>query len=408
MKISALKSEIFLISLAIFCLKLCHLDWRTTKIIFNVVDTKHRHLVFDNFHPCWVIVYSIGKLAGAYFFGKLTQSLNYFKIMRYICLTYLVSSFLILIVLVSGQDFYASYKMLYFIRFLTALPYYVLPILSAMYLFDRYPPSQHILIAVSIIFAFFFSGLVFRLLISNFSDKYMIIYCVFAAIIPCSVFRIYTYVEKYAVQYSSHSKKIEKSSPLSFVEKLNCAFIAVGWSLSNSYGHYFLVPYAKNICIINIYPIGGLSMRYFGQIFGALLAIPICRKFGALKTLNVSLCCLFVFGVSIACVGLTKQIFFLAHSVFGFLSVSVYVSILVVLYSYYYNPSNLFAVVFLFAVGASTTMLICFGVSAFLSPTDFLFAGKFVLIACGLLCFIGANATQSQKKAIMYDKKLAA
>jgi hypothetical protein len=37
-----------------------------------------------------------------------------------------------------------------------------------------------------------------------------------------------------------------------------------------------------------------------------------------------------------------------------------------------------------------------------------LFAGKFVLIACGLLCFIGANATQSQKKAIMYDKKLAA
>ena len=102
--------------------------------------------------------------------------------------------------------------------------------------------------------------------------------------------------------------------------------------------------------------------------------------------------------VSIACVGLTKQIFFLAHSVFGFLSVSVYVSILVVLYSYYYNTRNLFAVVFLFAVGASTTMLICFGVSAFLSPTDFLFAVKFVLIACGLLCFIGANATQSQKK----------
>ncbi len=408
MKISALKSEIFLISLAIFCLKFGNLDWRPSKIIFNVVDTKHRYLVFDNFYPCWFIAGSIGKLVGAYFFGKLTQSLNYFKIMRYICLTYLVSSFLILIVLVSGQDFYASYKMLYFLRFLTALPYYVLPILSAMYLFDRYPASQHILIGASIIFAFFFSGIVFRLLINSFANHYIIIYCVFVAIIPYSVFRIYTYVEKYAVQYPSHSKKIEKSSPLSFVEKLNCTFIAVGWSLSNSYRKYFLISYAKNVCIINIYPFGGLSTRYFGQIFGALLAVPICRKFGALKTLNVSLCCLFVFGVSIACVGLTKEIFFLAHSVFGFLSVSIYVSILVVLYSYYYNASSLFAVLFLFAVGSSTTVLICFGVSAFLKPTDFLYAGMFVLIACGLLCFIGANATQSQKKAIMYDKKLAA
>jgi len=144
------KLEIFLISLAIFCQCFSYVDWYFIKTIFDVVDTKQAHLVIDVFLPYWLIVHSSGKLAGAYCFGKLLQQ-NYFKIMRYITLTFLGAVVLILIVLLREQDFYSSYRTLYPLCFLTSMPFYALPIISSIYLFDRHPPSQHILIGTSII-----------------------------------------------------------------------------------------------------------------------------------------------------------------------------------------------------------------------------------------------------------------
>jgi hypothetical protein len=59
-----------------------------------VVDAKYAHLVLDDFLPLWFMIYFIGKLLGAYCFGKMAQSFNYFKIVRFISFMYFVVEFL--------------------------------------------------------------------------------------------------------------------------------------------------------------------------------------------------------------------------------------------------------------------------------------------------------------------------
>ncbi len=372
-----------------------------------MVDAKHAHLVLNDFLPFWLIVYFIGKLTGAYCFGKMTQSLNYFKIMRFISFIYLAAVFLVLIVLVRGQDFYSSYQTLYCACFLTSLPFYALTILSAMYLFERHPPSQHILIGTSILFAIFSARFLFRLLMNTVPHEHIKFACVFAGIITCLSLFIYAYVERHSVQSLPYARTIQKPSSFSFVQKLNCAFIATGWNLGFSYHYYFLAPYMKNIYVINYYRIGGTSICYVAQLLSLLPSVAICKKFGVLKTLTVSLMCMLVLGTSIPFMSLTNESFFLLQCVLGFFSAGVFAPILMLLYSYYQNTKNLFATTFWFAVGATISTLIFSFVHYFTKSLNFTFGGMLVLIVCVLLCLIGANAIHLQK-ITKINTKLAA
>jgi hypothetical protein len=326
--------------LAIFCQCFSYADWYFIKTIFDVVDVKHAHLVLDDFLPFWLMIYFIGKLIGAYYFGKMTQSSIYFKIMRFISFIYLAAVFLILIVLVKGQDFYSSYQTLYCACFLTSLPFYVLPILSSMYFFDRYPPSRHILIGTSIIFALFFSRVIFRLFINTVTSEYIKLGSIFIIFVVCLSLFIYVYVEKHTVQASSDSRIFKKSS-LSFVQKLNCAFIGTGWNLGYSYYSYFLAPYMKNIYVIDHYTLGGTSICLIAQLFGLFLAIPVYKKLGFLKTLTVSLCCMLVLGLSIPFIGISKIFFSLLLCALGFFSACGFVPILTILHPYYKSSKSL-------------------------------------------------------------------
>ncbi len=400
MKFSALKSEIFLISLAIFCQCFSYADWYFIKTIFNVVDVEHAHLVLDNFLPFWFLIYFVGKLIGTYCFGKLAQTFSYFKIMRFISFIYIAAVFLILIVLVRGQDFYSSYQTLYCACFLTSLPFYALSIFSAMYFFDKYPPSQHILIGSSIVFAILSSRFLFRCLMNAVSYEHIKFACVFAAIITCLSLFIYAYVERHSVQFSPYARTIQKPSSLSFVQKRNCAFIAVGWNLGFSYHYYFLAPYMKNIYVINDYTIGGTSICLIAQLFGLLLTIPVYKKFGVLKTFTVSLCCMLVLGTLMPFMELTNESYLLLQCVLGFLSACGFAPILMLLYSYYQNTKNLFATTFWFAVGATISTLIFSIIPLFTKSLNFAFSGMVVFIVCVLLSLIGANAIQSQKKSL--------
>ncbi len=392
-----LKSEIFLISLAIFCQCFSYADWYFLKTIFDVVDAKHAHLVIDDFLLYWFIIYFIGKLAGTYCFGKMTQSLNYCKIMRFISFIYLAAVFLVLIVLVRGQDFYSSYQTLYCACFLTSLPFYALTILSAMYLFERHPPSQHILIGTSILFAIFSARFLFRLLMNTVPHEHIKFACVFAGIITCLSLFIYAYVERHSVQSLPYARTIQKPSSLSFVQKLNCAFIATGWNLGFSYYHYSLAPYMKNIYVIDHYTIGGTSICFIAQLLGLIPAIAICKKFGALNTLAISLVCMLVLGVSIPFVGLTKKSYLLLQCVLGFFSACGFAPILMLLYSYYQNTKNLFATLFWFAIGATISTLIFSLVPIFTKSLSFAFGGMVLFIVCVLLSLIGAKAIHLQK-----------
>jgi hypothetical protein len=403
-KISALKSDIFLISLAIFCQCFSYADWYFIKTIFDVVDAKHAHLVIDDFLPYWFLIYFIGKLAGTYCFGKMTQSFSYFKITRFISFIYLAAVFLILVVLVRGQDFYSSYQTLYCACFLTSLPFYALTILSAMHLFDRHPSSQHIIIGTSIVFAIFSSRIIFRCLMNAVSHKYLIFSCIFTALITCLSLFIYAYVEKHS---STSHETIQKPSPFSFVQKLNCAFIGAGWNLGFSYYHYSLDPYMKNIYVIDHYTIGGTSICFIAQLLGLIPAIAICKKFGVLKTFTVSLCCMLVLGTLMPFVGLTKESYLLLQCVLGFFSACGFAPILMLLYSYYQNTKNLFATLFSFAIGVTISTLIFSIIPHFTNSLGFSFGGMVVFIVCVLLSLIGANAIHLQK-ITKINTKLAA
>ncbi|MEI7494537.1 MAG: hypothetical protein WCJ92_08105 [Alphaproteobacteria bacterium] len=314
--------------------------------------------------------------------------------MRFISFIYLTAVFLILIILVMGQDFYSSYQTLYCACFLTSLPFYVLPILSAMYLFDKHHPSRHILIGTSIIFALFSSRILFRMFMNAVSFEYLKFSCVFTALITCLSLLIYAYVEKNTVQASPHSKTIKKSA-LSFVQKLNCTFIGTGWNLGFSYFIYYLAPYMKNIYVIDHYTIGGTSICLIAQMFGLFLAIPVYKKLGTLNTLTVSLCCMLVLGISIPFIGLSKNFFSLLLCVLGFLSACCFVPILTILHQYYKSSKSL--TLCWFTLGAAISTLLFGIVLYFTNSCEFKFGGVYVFIVCVALSLIGVKATQPRK-----------
>ncbi|MEI7494043.1 MAG: hypothetical protein WCJ92_05545 [Alphaproteobacteria bacterium] len=383
-------SEIFLISLAIFCQCFSYVDWYFIKSIFDVVDTKQTHLVIDVFLPFWLVVHSGGKLAGAYFLGKLLQQ-NYFKIMHSITLIFLVAVVLISIVLFKGQSFYSSYQMLYSLCFLTSMPFYALPIISALYLFDRRPSSQHILIGTSIIFALFSSRFVFRFFMNVMPSEQTQIGCVLATFVTCLAFLIYAYVEKHSAP--SESKRINKR-PFSFPQKINCIFIALGWNLGCYYNCHFLGPFMKNIYVVDCYMFAGFTVCYLAKLLFLVPAAALCKKFGVLKVLTVSLYSMLAVGLLIPFIELTKNSFSFMLALLGFCSACTFVPILIIMYQYYQNTKNLFATLFWFAFGATVSTLI-FGLAAhFTKLLNFTFGGMFVFVACILLCLIGAHKSQ--------------
>ena len=156
----------------------------------------------------------------------------------------------------------------------------------------------------------------------------------------------------------------------------------------------------KNIYVINYYRIGGTSICYVAQLLSLLPSVAICKKFGVLKTLTISLMCMLVLGTSIPFMSLTNESFFLLQCVLGFFSAGAFAPILMLLYSYYQNTKNLFATTFWFAVGATISTLIFSIVPLFTKSLNFAFSGMVVFIVCVLLSLIGANAIQSQKKSL--------
>ena len=388
-----LKSEIFLISLATFCQCYACVDWYFIKTIFDVVDTKQTHLVIDVFLPFWVTVHSCGKLAGAYFFGKFIQQ-NYFKIMRSITLIFLVGVVLISIILFQGQSFYSSYQTLYFLCFLTSMPFYALPIISAIYLFDKHPPSQHILIGTSIIFALFSSRFVFRLFMKVMPFEQTQIGCVIATFVTCLAFLIYAYVEKHSTP--TEPKRVKKR-PFSFTQKVNCIFIALGWNLGCYYNCFFIGPFMKNICVIDRYIFAGFTVCYLAKILFIVPAAVLCKKFGTMKVLTISLYAMLVVGLSIPFMELTKNSFSFMLTLLGFCSACTFVPILIIMYQCYQSTKNLFATLFWFAFGATISTLIFSLVAHLTKSLNFTFGGMFMFIVCVALSLIGVKATQPRK-----------
>ncbi|MEI7494041.1 MAG: hypothetical protein WCJ92_05535 [Alphaproteobacteria bacterium] len=95
-----------------------------------------------------------GKVAGACLFGKCADKLSFFTVMQLVTAFSLCRAIQLLIIVIFGKDFYVFYKCFYIIKLLSTFLLYATIILPAMYLFDRYASSKHILIGTYIMLAF--------------------------------------------------------------------------------------------------------------------------------------------------------------------------------------------------------------------------------------------------------------
>ena len=200
-----LKSEIFLISLAIFCQSFSYIDSHYITATFSALSPSSLNLVVDAFLFGWVIIASVGKITGAYFFGKCADKFCFFAVMRLMTAFSLCSAILMLIIVIFGKDFYVFYKCLYIVKLLSGFLIYATIILPAMYLFDRYSSSKRILIGAYIMLAYFFSRFV-SYAIAYYNPVIDTKFFSFIAIaLSCIPFFIYAYLKK----LPSAGRKIE-------------------------------------------------------------------------------------------------------------------------------------------------------------------------------------------------------
>ena len=249
MKISELKSDIFLISLAIFCQSFFYLDWSFIANSFYAISaTSSKHDVDTFLFSCFVVTF-FGKIAGACFFGKCADKLSFFTVMQLMTAFSLCHSILILIIINFGEDFYIIYKSLYFLRLLRGCLPYATVILPAMYLFDRYSSSKRILAGTCIMLAYFLSRFVSsyaQVCYKPITDTKFFGFIGIA--LGCITFFIYAYLKK----HSSSEFKTEPTKKYSYTlgSRAICMLVGVGWNVGRIYHSYFITPYMKDIAVV--------------------------------------------------------------------------------------------------------------------------------------------------------------
>jgi hypothetical protein len=399
---SVLKSEIFLISLAIFCQCFSYIDSCFITNSFDDVGASSSKLVIDAFIFSWFIVSSAGKIAGACFFGKCADNFSFFTVMPLMTAFSLCHSILILIIVNLGGDFSVSYNPLYLVKFLSTCLLYATMILPAMYLFDRYSSSKRILIGACIMLAYFLSRFVSYALAYYKPITDTKFFSFLAIALSCIPFFIYAHLKK----RSSPVCKTELTKKYSYTSgsRAICILVGVGWNVGRLYYSHFISPYMKNIFIVeNTGLILGNSLFFTAQLLFLLPAASVCKKYGTYQTLFVSLFSLAILGFLIPIFATTKSLLIASVTLFSFFSACLFIPILTILYEVFKSTKSLFETLFLFAIGSAVSKLFFIlsckhgfaaGKSLISHPT----AGISAFSVCIALCFVGIYYSEFLKK----------
>ena len=403
-----LKSDIFLISLAIFCQSFSYIDLYFITATFSALSPSSLNLVVDAFLFSWIIIASVGKITCAYFFGKFADKFSFFTVVRLMTAFSLCHSILILIIVNFGGDFYLTYKHLYVLKFLSACLIYATIILPAMYLFDRYSSSKRILIGAYIMLAYFFSRFVSYAIAYYNPVTDTKIFSFIAIALSCIPFFIYAYLKK----LPSAVRKTELTKKYSYTlgSRAICILVGVGWNVGRIYYFYFISPYMKNISIVeNCSLIAGNSLFFTAQFLFLLPAAVICKKIGTYKTLFVSLFSLAILGFLIPFFATTKSLLIASTTLFSLFSACMFIPILTILYEVFKNAKGMFETLFWFGIGSSVSKLFFIlscrhGFAAAKPLISQPTAGIVSFSICIALCFVGIYYAEFLKKKVAYAK----
>jgi MFS family permease len=147
----------------------------------------------------------------------------------------------------------------------------------------------------------------------------------------------------------------------------------------------------------------------FYLAFGLFLlpSIKICQKFGAFKTMGVSLVCMFILGVSIPYMNISDSIYIALQIVFAFFLAGLVTPSLAVVYQLLKEANNIFDNIFWISFGSSVSMLFLAVGSRIGFMLHYPLTGMWIFAANILMCLLGIlayvrfekNAHECLKKA---------
>lgn len=328
----------------------------------------------------WFIFSFIGRISGAYLFGKYADKNSFFKVMRLVTLGHIFVAFLVVTICITEEDFYNKYQGFYLARFFYSSLVHVTVILPAMYLLNKYPESQHILISTSVALVTFL-GKFLAYIFSCYVSSACIQAWYWIPVVGSSLaLGIYTYVEKYSQLSLNKAETNLTYSVPSIRKKTLAALIGAACNAGIYYYYFFLTPYLADIIIVQHYScMKGQSPFYTAFGLFLLPAAKVCQRFGLFNIIVGSLVGMLILGVSIPFMAVSPLAYTLSQIIFALFLAGLVAPSLAVLHQLFKKTKGMFDAIFWFSLGSATCML-CLGIGSRAG-----FALKFPLV--GMLIF---------------------
>jgi hypothetical protein len=283
--------------------------------------------------------------------------------MRFASVANILIAILVVTVCITGKDFYGSYKGFYLTRLLYSTLMAVIMILPGMYLLNRHPESRHILISASIILATFIGKIFAHSVVGYIPSVHMQIWYSIPVAASFLAWVIYIYVEKHSSP-PKNTKSITYSAPSSH-KKVLALFFGAACNAGIVYYNFFLSPYLSDISIIKSPVMLGEQFSFFIACGIFLLpSVIICKKFGTLSTITLSLVGMLLLGISTPLFIFGDATYIVLQITFSFFLANFVSPSLAILYCLFKNTNNnMFHSIFWFSLGSSIAML-CMGIGS--------------------------------------------
>ena len=350
----------------------------------------------------WFVIAFIGGVSGAYFFGRYANRNNFFKVMYLNSIVHIFFAVLIVFVCIIEEDFSNNYQIFYLVRFLYSFLGYILILLPAIYLFEKYKKSQHILISACIVLATLLGK---SLAYSFFYYKLTSMYAWYWLPVTGSFLSLglYVYMGRYLSPSVEKTTVVFKYSAASIHEKVLGLLIGAACNAGIYYPHFFITPYLRDIAMINNYTIKTQYLFYIA--FGVFLlpAVKICQEFGTFKVIRISLSWMLILGISIPFFPFSNTGFTILLIAFSFFLAGFVTPSFAVLYRLFKNTKNMFDIIFWFSLGSIINAL-CLGVGGrFGFIFNFPLTGMLIFAASILMCLIGIITYNNSKIFINFN-----
>lgn len=303
----------------------------------------------------------------------------------------------------AGKDFYGSHTCFYFTRFLHSCLTFATIILPALYLFERQPASQHILISTYIILAKYAAKFFSRILVHYVPFSQIKILYFLSIVLPCLSLILYSYIAKHYPTVTSRPK-VSKKYPALLKNKVFYVFIGSVWNIGLHYYSSFILLYLKNVCVTETYIVIDEKFTvYLAYLPSLYLAAKICEKLGAFKMLVFSLFALLVLGFLIPLMATFSISYIVPQILFFFFSACLFPPILAFLGQFYKSTKSIFDTLFWFVLGSSISKLFMSFGSRLGFSHYFPLTGMWIFIAITLVCLTGILKL-STKESVFHGK----